>query len=471
MTESPDLITQLREALDEHAARFRAANEQSARNLRQLERIDTILDGGQIDQANGERERKLLNLVASYHETRGNPVIAHRLSEQQETMDALREFGPELRRLREKHRIYLGELAAVLGCKTTVLSDLELGLTGTAGSRAPSTADWDALNRPWVSTPTSRSSARSGRLLREEVAQLKGELEASRAEVTAQAEQHARNIEVYRDLDAKFAELGRAAARMPAQIANDAMPPGYKLIVHTNEHGTTAYRWTMPLTEGQNWPSPAEALRGAWERTTHHDREGFAELEALMQEINGILRASGRGRDSQTSASVIREGFAELAEIRGLILAAGRTMNNLSAPQVLREVLAEAGEAAQARADLEKLMAEKARPIVTMPTVSATPDARDMDRIRDLLHERRARLAVRDGEACTWPELVRGLLDDLHTADLNAAHMEAKLAAADAAATRLAELDAAWAKAGYTRPLTAESLKSVPVSGRYLPLD
>ena len=174
-------------------------------------------------------------------------------------------------------------------------------------------------------------------------------------------------------------ELGQAAARMPALIANDAMPPGYKLVVHTNEHGSAAYRWTTPLTEGQDWASPAEALRGAWERTTKRDREGFAELEALMQEINGILRASGRGRDSQTSVSVISEGFAELAEVRGLILATGRTMNNLSAPQVLREVLAEAGEAAQARADLEKLMTEKARPVVTMPTISATPDARDMD--------------------------------------------------------------------------------------------
>jgi len=44
-------------------------------------------------------------------------------------------------------------------------------------------------------------------------------------------------------------------------------------------------------------------------------------------------------------------------------------------------------------------------------------DEADMQRIRDLLHERRVRLAVRDGEACSWPELVRGLVDDFYTAE------------------------------------------------------
>lgn len=135
----------LRRALDEHAARIRAANEQASRNLRQLERIDTILEGGQIDQANGERERKLLNLVAIVHRT------AARVVDRGFDFDvpaAAREFGPELRRLRESHGLRLGELARVLGCKVTVLSDLELGLTGTAGSRGPSTADWDAINHP-----------------------------------------------------------------------------------------------------------------------------------------------------------------------------------------------------------------------------------------------------------------------------------------------------------------------------------
>lgn len=44
------------------------------------------------------------------------------------------------------------------------------------------------------------------------------------------------------------------------------------------------------------------------------------------------------------------------------------------------------------------------------------PDA-DMARIRDLLHDRRARLALRDGEALGYPELVLGLLDDFYTAE------------------------------------------------------
>lgn len=106
----------------------------------------------------------------------------------------------------------------------------------------------------------------------------------------------------------------------------------------------TEFARSYLMIEQQTLAEAREAMAQA-EKTTKRDREGFAELEALMQEINGIVRASGRARDSQTSVSVIKEAFAELAEIKGLILASGRTMNNLSAPQVLRadiDVIAQA---------------------------------------------------------------------------------------------------------------------------------
>lgn len=91
------------------------------------------------------------------------------------------------------------------------------------------------------------------------------------------------NIEQIKLSEAR--EATEVAERRAAQIANDAMPAGYKLVSyhHVTEAGaTTIYHWVTPTEEGPQSAAPAEALRGAWEQVATGDREralGF--LDAL----------------------------------------------------------------------------------------------------------------------------------------------------------------------------------------------
>jgi len=102
MTDKTIILATLRDALDEQDRRITAARGQQIKAEGQLERVDTILAGGQIDQCSGERERKLLNLVAYYHRTAklsaGESSIADRY-ESLATRQALKERDEALARV------------------------------------------------------------------------------------------------------------------------------------------------------------------------------------------------------------------------------------------------------------------------------------------------------------------------------------------------------------------------------------
>jgi hypothetical protein len=189
-----------------------------------------------------------------------------------------------------------------------------------------------------------------------------------------------------------------------------------------------ALGWTAAAGDPEDW-----AIREGAKLAT--DRKALSDLRSIMADAEkreAVLvkeRATliGDLQDIALEVDPSLGGEALLERIRQIVHDAAaceqhrRQVDAIDAD--LGRVIGERGEGLTLESRLAELVEQRdmyrkaAEPVLSSDGPQPGPDPHGMQRIRDLLHERRVRLAVRDGEACSWPELVRGLLDDFHTAE------------------------------------------------------
>jgi hypothetical protein len=189
-----------------------------------------------------------------------------------------------------------------------------------------------------------------------------------------------------------------------------------------------ALGWTAAAGDPEDW-----AIREGAKLAT--DRKALSDLRSIMADAEkreAVLvkeRATliGDLQDIALEVDPSLGGEALLERIRQIVHDAAaceqhrRQVDAIDAD--LGRVIGERGEGLTLESRLAELVEQRdmyrkaAEPVLSSDGPQPGPDPHGMQRIRDLLHERRVRLAVRDGEACSWPELVRGLVDDFYTAE------------------------------------------------------
>jgi hypothetical protein len=188
-----------------------------------------------------------------------------------------------------------------------------------------------------------------------------------------------------------------------------------------------------PRLDGRRWRPEDWAIREGAKLAT--DRKALSDLRSIMADAEkreAVLvkeRATliGDLQDIALEVDPSLGGEALLERIRQIVHDAAaceqhrRQVDAIDAD--LGRVIGERGEGLTLESRLAELVEQRdmyrkaAEPVLSSDGPQPGPDPHGMQRIRDLLHERRVRLAVRDGEACSWPELVRGLVDDFYTAE------------------------------------------------------
>ena len=225
-----------------------------------------------------------------------------------------------------------------------------------------------------------------------------------------------------------------------------------------------ALGWTPAAGDPEDW-AIAEGRKLAVDRKALSDLRGIIDAtQVRVSTSQHPVGSAGWIAEMGPHVRTIRERhgvrLGELARHLGCEVAVLSTFELGEVMGAAQPLGTAAMDALQAQPGPTARGSDKPSPVQDIRVGANEPD---MQRIRDLLHERRARLAMRDGEACTWPELVKGLIDDSFTADLNEGHMAGKLKHAEeraaACAAIVSELEAQLAVLRGKGPSAADTLR------------